>query len=162
MLFAAFTYLPGPHDPYRNEVKDFTIFALYWIGLGVASSIGLGTGLHTFVLYLGPHIAQVTLAANECNRAPVQIPSRWRFDHFQACEPLEGDQYVSFLTVYYAVCIEAFLWGAGTCLGELPPYFVAKAASMAGKTPEELEDLLESGQSSEQVGIVGRLKLRLL
>lgn len=26
----------------------------------------LGTGLHTFVLYLGPFIAQVTLAATEC------------------------------------------------------------------------------------------------
>lgn len=31
----------------------------YWIILGVASSIGLGTGLHTFVLYLGPWIAKV-------------------------------------------------------------------------------------------------------
>lgn len=33
----------------------------YWIILGVASSIGLGTGLHTFVLYLGPWIAKVRL-----------------------------------------------------------------------------------------------------
>ncbi len=28
------------------------------------SRIGLGTGLHTFILYLGPHIAKVTHAAN--------------------------------------------------------------------------------------------------
>lgn len=34
--------------------------------LGVASSIGLGTGLHTFVLFLGPLIANVTLTAYEC------------------------------------------------------------------------------------------------
>lgn len=34
--------------------------------LGILSSVGLGTGLHTFLLYLGPHIAQVTLAAYEC------------------------------------------------------------------------------------------------
>lgn len=33
---------------------------------GILSSVGLGTGLHTFLLYLGPHIAQVTLAAYEC------------------------------------------------------------------------------------------------
>jgi hypothetical protein len=53
---------------------------------------------------------------------------------------------VGFLTIYKAVCLEAFLWGAGTCLGELPPYFVAKAASMAGNTSEELEELLETDQ----------------
>ena len=37
---------------------------LYWIVLGIASSIGLGTGLHTFVLYLGPWIAKVNIKAN--------------------------------------------------------------------------------------------------
>jgi hypothetical protein len=56
-ILAAFLNLPGPHEPYRAEIIDFTTFAAYWIGLGVASSIGLGTGLHTFILYLGPHIA---------------------------------------------------------------------------------------------------------
>ena len=41
-------------------------FVLWWIGLGIASSVGLGTGLHTFILFLGPHIAKVTLEANKC------------------------------------------------------------------------------------------------
>lgn len=62
------------------------LFCLWWVGLGVASSIGLGTGLHTFVLYLGPHIAMVTLAANECNKVPKMIPNKWSFDHFEECE----------------------------------------------------------------------------
>lgn len=82
IALAAFSKLPGPHEPLKAPILDFTTFAVYWIGLGVASSIGLGTGLHTFILYLGPHIAKVTLAANECNAAPVLLPSRWRFDHF--------------------------------------------------------------------------------
>ena len=64
LALSAFALLDGPHTAYRQELYDFTIFAAYWILLGVASSIGLGTGLHTFVLYLGPHIARVTLAAN--------------------------------------------------------------------------------------------------
>lgn len=119
------------------------MFAAYWVGLGIASSIGLGTGLHTFVLYLGPHIANVTLAANECNAVPVLLPSRWRFDHFQDCATPDPEAaYIGFWAVYKAVALEAFLWGAGTCIGELPPYFVARAASVAGKTPEELEELL--------------------
>lgn len=44
-------------------MREFGYFCLYWIILGVASSIGLGTGLHTFVLYLGPHIAKVAMTA---------------------------------------------------------------------------------------------------
>ena len=51
---------------YWDSVRKQTIWCLYWLGLGVLSSVGLGTGLHTFLLYLGPHIASVTLAAYEC------------------------------------------------------------------------------------------------
>ena len=77
--------LPGFLDAYRNFIWSFTMFAIYWVGLGIASSIGLGTGLHTFILYLGPHIAQVVIAANECNRIPDMVPNRWEFDHFEKC-----------------------------------------------------------------------------
>ena len=38
---------------------DQTRFIAYWVILGVLSSIGLGSGLHTFVLFLGPHILRV-------------------------------------------------------------------------------------------------------
>lgn len=59
-------FVEGPHTPYMNEVENILYFMGYWIILGVASSIGLGTGLHTFVLYLGPWIAKVTMIANKC------------------------------------------------------------------------------------------------
>ena len=39
---------------------------------------------------------------------------------------------VTFFALYKGVILEAFMWGAGTAIGELPPYFVARAASMAG------------------------------
>lgn len=41
------------------------------------------------------------------------------------------------------VRLEAFLWGAGTALGELPPYFMAKAARLSGYDPEDDDDLKE-------------------
>lgn len=63
-VISAFFLLDGPHDEYKQLAIDIGIFSGYWILLGVASSIGLGSGLHTFVLYLGPHIAKVTMAAN--------------------------------------------------------------------------------------------------
>jgi len=36
--------------------------------------------------------------------------------------------------------VEAFCWGAGTALGELPPYFVARAHRLSGYDPDEEED----------------------
>ena len=66
-------------------VKDVGSFSMYWILLGVASSIGLGTGLHTFVLYLGPHIAKVVVASIDCGYVPEMMPSRWAFSYFKEC-----------------------------------------------------------------------------
>ena len=60
-------YTEGAHLPVLLYLRKKFLWSSYWVGLGVASSIGLGTGLHTFLLYLGPFIAQVTLAAYECN-----------------------------------------------------------------------------------------------
>lgn len=59
--------IPGAHLPLLMYLRKKLLWCSYWVGLGVASSIGLGTGLHTFLLYLGPFIAQVTLAAYECD-----------------------------------------------------------------------------------------------
>ena len=39
------------------------MWCAWWVGLGVLSSVGFGTGLHTFLLYLGPHIAAVSMIA---------------------------------------------------------------------------------------------------
>ncbi len=62
--------------------------------------------------------------------------------------------------MYQAVGIEAFLWGFGTALGELPPYFVARAASMAGKTNEELNELID-GSAEKDGSLLGRIKIWL-
>lgn len=66
-VLAAFYHVPGPHQIVYGAIRTNIWFVVYWVGLGVLSSVGLGTGLHTFLLYLGPHIASVTLAAYECN-----------------------------------------------------------------------------------------------
>jgi vacuole membrane protein 1 len=81
VAWAMIAYLPQ-----LQTVEHFLYFALYWVILGVASSIGLGTGLHTFVLYLGPHIAKVAIASTHCGYVPEMFPSRWKFDHFDDCQ----------------------------------------------------------------------------
>ena len=128
-------------------------FCIYWIALGVASSIGLGTGLHTFVLYLGPHIAKVSLAANECTYFPEMYPSKWEFKEFVPCsKPAANEnESVHFLTIFMNVILEAFLWGAGTAIGELPPYYMAKASAEAGKSNEEIDELREIEKSEKKI-----------
>ena len=41
-------------------------FVVWWVGLGVLSSIGLGTGMHSGLLFLFPHILKVCRSAEAC------------------------------------------------------------------------------------------------
>ncbi|PWA62536.1 SNARE associated Golgi protein [Artemisia annua] len=42
------------------------------------------------------------------------------------------------------VQIESILWGFGTAIGELPPYFISRAASISGAKSDELEEFSNS------------------
>ncbi|RYG57297.1 hypothetical protein EON66_00745 [archaeon] len=158
-------------------------FVLYWVTMGVLSSVGLGSGLHTFLLFTGPHIAQVannammhksvnfsahiadyftwpsslsvdalatafspqyaedafaiqgyvaqpcalccapgSAADTKCARARVQA-------HCIVCRSVSENASVTFFDILWKVAPAAFLWGAGTAIGELPPYFIARAAA---------------------------------
>lgn len=77
-------HTPGPHQELIISIEKQVVWCLYWLGLGVLSSVGLGTGLHTFLLYLGPHIAAVTLAAYECGTLDFPSPPYPdRYSHFK-------------------------------------------------------------------------------
>ncbi|XP_058057119.1 vacuole membrane protein 1-like [Anopheles bellator] len=132
---------PGQH--HLIEVfKNKGFFMFYWMGLGVLSSVGLGTGLHTFILYLGPHIASVTLAAYECSSLNFPEPP---YPNEILCPDNSngGEMFPSLWSIMAKVRFESFLWGAGTALGELPPYFMAKAARLSGNTTDEPENIQE-------------------
>lgn len=40
-------------------VQEWVKYVVWWVGLGVLSSIGLGTGMHSGLLFLFPHILKV-------------------------------------------------------------------------------------------------------
>lgn len=40
-------------------LQEWTSYAVWWIGLGILSSIGLGTGMHSGLLFLFPHMLKV-------------------------------------------------------------------------------------------------------
>jgi len=156
-LCALFYMYDGPHQSYISGVEKYFLWCGYWVGLGILSSVGLGTGLHTFLLYLGPHIAKVTLAAWECGSLDFPEPP---YPETILC-PKDGQKgVVNILTIMSKVRLEAVMWGAGTAIGELPPYFMAKAARLSGDEDVDNEDLeeLEDLISTEETSIFIRLK----
>lgn len=158
--------IDGPHEKHLEELCKYFWFVSWWVALGVASSIGLGSGLHTFVLYLGPHIALFTIKAMQCGRidlksAPydtIQLkkgPS-WLDKSCSEFGPplfpsLNGSR-IPLSSILPQVQLEAILWGIGTALGELPPYFISRAARLSGGKMDALEEFDTS--SDEDSGII--------
>uniref|UniRef100_A0A8C7ZUV2 Vacuole membrane protein 1 n=1 Tax=Oryzias sinensis TaxID=183150 RepID=A0A8C7ZUV2_9TELE len=134
---------------YVRYAEKKTLWCAYWAGLGILSSVGLGTGLHTFLLYLGPHIASVTLAAYECGSVDFPEPP---YPDQIVCPQQEGS--ISVWSIISKVRLEACMWGAGTAIGELPPYFMARAARLSGIDPDDedyqkFEEMLDQTEASQ-------------
>ncbi|WZY70192.1 hypothetical protein YC2023_002432 [Brassica napus] len=140
----------GPHGKHVEEVSEYVRYSLWWIALGVASSIGLGSGLHTFVLYLGPHIALFTLKATQCGRIDLKsapydtiqfkrVPSWLEKSCSEFGPPLmvsAAGSRVPLTSILPQIQLEAILWGIGTALGELPPYFISRAVFLGAEWME--------------------------
>ncbi|XP_050543580.1 vacuole membrane protein 1 isoform X2 [Daktulosphaira vitifoliae] len=158
------SYIEGPHVPVLLWAKSRVSWCLYWLGLGVLSSVGFGTGLHTFLLYLGPHITSVTLAAYECGG--LNFPEPPYPDQIICPDELDPTWTASLWNIMSKVSLEAMMWGAGTALGELPPYFMARAARLSGRPPDEdkedlieFEELLKKEEHPETMTLVDKSKI---
>lgn len=161
--------IEGAHLPVLMYLRSKFLWCFYWLGLGVASSIGLGTGLHTFLLYLGPFIAQVTLAAYECNSmdfpeppypekvvCPNSTTTDNSNDSYSSTATMVLASSISILSIMSKVRLESFMWGAGTAIGELPPYFMARASVLSQQDDEDQDEELmefENLMAAEKKGI---------
>jgi vacuole membrane protein 1 len=85
---------------FSYELSQFNLILfniIYWLGLGILSTIGLGFGFHTGIFFLFPYI--INYYENNPNL----------------------NIYYSLL-----YCLpQILLWGIGSALGELPPYLLA-------------------------------------
>jgi membrane protein YqaA with SNARE-associated domain len=149
----------GPHSSALSELVEVTKFFVWWVGLGVLSSVGLGTGLHTGVMFMFPFITMVTLAAVRCGT--VEFPAReLMWDNFGAiysiqCPEGSSDNAAAatFSTIFFKVVWATALWGAGTAMGEIPPYAISRAARLAGEENEVPDELKGDGSG----GLVDRM-----
>lgn len=134
------------HASYPNDFESTTGYSWWQMQHHVDDYLSwyvsfTGSGLHTFVLYLGPHIAFFTIKAMQCGRVDIKSapydtiqmkhgPS-WLGKNCSEFGPSLFSSthgiHVPLSSILPQVQIEAVLWGLGTALGELPPYFVSRA-----------------------------------
>ena len=171
-LLVFYTALHFKEGPWTHMIGDFDVwlkFSVWWLGLGVASSVGFGTGFHSGVLFLFPHIFLVVRAATACGTTnfdtrqnvwsganqPIVGCERHIGDGPVApgVEEINGD--VSFWALFAKVWFACFLWGTGTAWGEIPPFLFSRSAALAGRTDEGFQELQES---QSQFEVVNRVK----
>ncbi|CAK9302385.1 unnamed protein product [Gordionus sp. m RMFG-2023] len=126
-------FLKSDHK-YIDKIYKTSYYYLSWFGLGILSSIGIGTGLHTFILYLGPFLANVTIAAHKCQS--LNFPSPPYPDKIW-CPKIKWllwmnlfSKKISIFNIYSKVYKEVLIWGFGTAIGELPAYFLGRNARL--------------------------------
>ena len=151
--------IEGPHQPVFQEVSTWLQFTVWWLGLGILSSIGLGTGMHSGLLFLFPHIFFVVSTAEKCGHlhfdprtnmwGSVMKPGD-TFQCLSSAHPSNYDQNVTLFTLILKAGIPCVIWGIGTALGELPPYATAYAARLAGRE-DEFEEMLHETEENDAI-----------
>lgn len=140
-----------------REMEYMAADAVFWLGLGILSSVGLGTGMHSGILFLFPHVYQTVFAAKGCGHLnfwtyPVNFFYGPRERTFHCISTSQGagshnaygdDVPTTFYMVWtllLKVLPWCILWGAGTAIGEIPPYAMSYASAKQGLKNEELEE----------------------
>uniref|UniRef100_A0A2C9K3C9 SAP domain-containing protein n=1 Tax=Biomphalaria glabrata TaxID=6526 RepID=A0A2C9K3C9_BIOGL len=117
-----------------------------------------------YFVFQGPHIAAVTLAAYECKSTKFPEPP---YPNEIICPEEQDNQSMSLWSIMSKVRLEAIMWGAGTAIGELPPYFMARASRLSGVDMEdddfeEIEELIhEKKRHPEDMGFLEKAKLSI-
>jgi membrane protein YqaA with SNARE-associated domain len=146
--------IPGTHTPLCLLIERIVELVVWWVGLGVLSSVGLGTGMHSGVLFLFPHIIQVCVTAYTCGNTHFDsLADMWFRDpapaHTRRAPPPHTPP--TFAQLFTAILLPCLLWGAGTAIGEIPPYALSRAAKLAGERNAEFEEIDMSGASTSAV-----------
>lgn len=128
VLWLSVSEMDGPHQEMMGELRITAKYVVWWVGLGVLSSVGLGTGMHSGLLFLFPHIFKVVTAAEECHSTDfdARLDMWFESDSFH-CPSHAGDGTHHFWHIFVTVFPACFLWGFGTAAGEIPPYALSRA-----------------------------------
>lgn len=166
LFFAGFTmYLFfSQYIGLLNNLNHTFIEILYWTLLGILSSIGLGFGLHTGVLFLFPLIMNTCFSYKECNSFEYELYGNNSF----TCQ---DNHYRNILTILDSfkifnieflllirLIIPIFFWGLGTALGDVPPYVFSRLDRLSRKKQFDLKNI----SNSKFLNFVNEITINLL
>jgi outer membrane biosynthesis protein TonB len=145
LLLGAMAQLEGPHQAWLRAALFHAEFATWWLGLGILSSVGLGTGMHSGMLFTFPHAFMTVKAAEQCGSLDFDSNANmWKRDEalaFACPAGGGGGGEVAYLDVLLKVLPVFALWGMGTAIGEVPPYFVSYMARKAGTSNADMAEI---------------------
>lgn len=155
--------IPGPYSDAINKIEFAVQYIVWWTGLGILSSIGLGSGLQSGVLFLFPHVIKVCLAAQTCKSLDFEAASDMWFrapKNLFKCNPMSTDTTpVTLFGMWSKIILACFLQSAGTALGEIPPYWMTRAARLASiEAGRSSSDMPEELEAKSKFGLVNRVK----
>lgn len=142
-------YVPGNHHDLLDRFNMTLEFVSWWLGLGILSSVGLGTGMHSGLLFLFPHIFFVVQGAERCGHVAFDTWHHIWFQSFSTeCDAAPSlmmgarTTSVTFSAIFFKVFWPVFLWGTGTAMGEIPPYALSRAAAIAGASDPDFDAMM--------------------
>jgi vacuole membrane protein 1 len=158
------SHVPGPHTSFIENSQFIVEYVFWWVGLGVLSSIGLGSGLQSGVLFLFPHVIKICLAAQSCGSMDFESETDIWFrsppNLFKCPDSSSPATTVTFFAVWCRIIVPCFLQSAGTAIGEIPPYWMTRAARLAAlqSGTYESEDIPEELETNSQYGVINKVK----
>lgn len=168
LLWVTLEYIPGPYTSYIDTFEFCIEYVVWWVGLGILSSIGLGSGLQTGVLFLFPHIMRVCLTAQTCKSVNFKsfeaIWFRHPHDLFK-CTPATDDDPpypATYFAVWFLVLVPSFLQATGTAIGEIPPYWMTRAAREAAIEAGDRSEVPEELETNSKFSFINRVKGRMI
>ena len=111
-------------EDYVNYINYNIYISFYWLGLGVLSSIGLGAGLNTGLLFLFPFVSEICINSINCGHTNFDLYGDNKFK----CESIDNDPSIFLIFLKTIHCV--VLWGIGTAIGEVPPFYFARKAKL--------------------------------
>lgn len=110
------------------NINIFMFNSIAWIFLGILSSIGLGSGIHTGIMFLFPHVSNIYKTAKNCNSIEFNQYYYYNQTAFTCLNTTLIDHVnkIDNMDIYFKALPAVILWGIGTALGEVPPYYLAK------------------------------------
>ena len=113
-----------------EELYNLNIYlfnSLLWIFFGILSSIGLGSGIHTGIMILFPHVKNIYTTSISCNSTDFNQYNYYNKTSFICNSEISNNNTITNSDIFYKALPSVMLWGIGTALGEVPPYFLAKS-----------------------------------